>query len=162
MIHLPDILVIAMRSTPPMFNKNTNNFCFRNCLNSIRYVLHLRWVMEHRPDRVSKKDCLVMRKRGDFFGAGNGGTVLERTPMNRCTAKANFSKCNVMKNSSDTKRNQQKLEFWTKNLNRTCFRYFLIFKLHTNIPFKCSVFRRLLFFSASETRTLSDVSSHQF
>ena len=27
--------------------------------------------MEHRPDRVSKKDCLVMR--GDFFGAGKGG-----------------------------------------------------------------------------------------
>ena len=85
--------MIAMRSTPPMFNKNTNNFCFRNCLNSIRYVLtttlseklavqlgvikfilHLRWVMEHRPDRVSKKDCLVMQfSQGIFLEPGNGG-----------------------------------------------------------------------------------------
>ena len=68
--------------------------------------------MEHRPDRVSKKDCLVMRfSEGIFLQPGTGGTVSERTPMNRCAAKANFSKCNVMKNSSDTKRNQQKLEF---------------------------------------------------
>ena len=159
MIHLPDILVITMRSTPLC---STRIAIFASETVWIQSDMSCTWGGWWNIGQTVCRKRTVWWCEGIFLEPGKGGTVLERTPMNRCAAKANFSKCRVMKNSSDTKRNQQKLEFWTKNLNRTWFRYFLIFKLHTNIPFKCSVFRRLLFFSASETRTLSDVSSHQF